>query len=478
MAISEDSSIAEVVVGGAWIFLSTVIVSLSGFALWVIISRLLGVGVVGVTSAAVSAAGVASTLVAAGLPVAVMREVAARGPEALLPAAATSLILGAASALLAYVMVSALPTGFGIPAWVPAALAFATVASTAALQALIGLGRFRAYFTSTLAASAVKLVLGVGLALIGWGLLAPLVGYVAFPVTALIAASVILALTLRVGGFGGRGRFSDPGVGSGVLSVLKLAYSNYPFVFSSQVLNMLSVYFFAVLTASAINTGILYLSLMIVLILNAVAGSALSASLSVSLRRGADPFAPTLRLALAVTAPLAAAVSAAPTLPLRLINPALVGGASTLTILALTIPPTATLSAVVMKANREGRHALLATLGLLRLATLVALLFPLTREAGTDGVALAYLVANIAPLPTALRNMPQALKPLTVAWGAQAALTLTALTLAPNPTPAQAVVTALTTATATLAVTHVSGTTSVKEIIAVVTALARRVVGK
>ncbi len=451
-------------------------ISAAGFILWVIVSRLLGVWVVGVTSAAVSAAGVASTIIAAGLPIAIMREFAAKGLKALPSAAFVTLVLGVASALTATLMVAALPPSFGVPLWVPPALSLMTVTSIAGLQALVGLGRFMEYFASTLAASLAKVAVGVGLALLGWGALAPLLGYVAYPVVTLLASAYFLSTTYFTRSHG------DPGgeefLVSGVLSLLKLTYSNYPFIFSTQILNMLSVYFFAVLTGKAVDTGTLYLSLMIVLILNAIVGSALNASLSVSLRRGMDSFAETLRLALAIAAPLATAVSVAPLLPLHLINPALIKGESTLTILTLTIPPTAVATAALMKANKEGDHETIAALGITRLITLLTLLPPLARAAGTDGVALAYLAANITPLPIAVRKTPGTLKPLLVTWGTQTTLTLIALILTPNPTPTQAVIIAVTAAVITLAATHITKTVNLREVASIITTIAKKATGR
>ncbi len=451
-------------------------ISASGFVLWVIVSRLLGVEVVGVTSAAVSAAGVASTLIAAGLPIAIMREFAAKGLKALPSAVLVTLVLGVASALTATLMVTALPLSFGVPLWVPPTLSLMTIMSMAGLQALVGLGRFMEYFASTLAASLAKVVVGVGLALLGWGALAPLLGYVAYPLVVLFVTAYFLATTYFTRPHGDpRGGGS---LGSGVLPLLKLTYSNYPFLFSTQILNMLSVYFFAILTGKAVDTGTLYLSLMIVLILNAVVGSALNASLSVSLRRGMDPFTETLRLALAIATPLATAVSVAPLLPLYLINPALVKGASTLTILTLTIPPTAVATAALMKANKEGNHKTIAALGIARLITLLALLPPLAQVAGTDGVALAYLVANITPLPIATRKAPGTLKPLLVTWGIQSTLTLIALTLTPSPTLAQAATTAVAAAATTLVAIHITKTVNLREVTNMITTIAKKATGR
>ena len=110
------------------------------------------------------------------------------------------------------------------------------VTSIAGLQALVGLGRFMEYFASTLAASLAKVAVGVGLALLGWGALASLLGYVAYPVVTLLASAYSLSTTYFTRSHG------DPGgeefLVSGVLSLLKLTYSNYPFIFSTQILNI------------------------------------------------------------------------------------------------------------------------------------------------------------------------------------------------------------------------------------------------
>ena len=44
-----------------------------------------------------------------------------------------------------------------------------------------------------------------------------------------------------------------------------LTYSNYPYMFSNQLLSMLSVYVFAFLVGEALSTGTLYITLMVTL---------------------------------------------------------------------------------------------------------------------------------------------------------------------------------------------------------------------
>lgn len=63
-------------VGGSWIVLGNLSVSLTGLLFWLIMPRLIGLRNLGEASEIISAAMLATTLVSAGLPLAVTREVA------------------------------------------------------------------------------------------------------------------------------------------------------------------------------------------------------------------------------------------------------------------------------------------------------------------------------------------------------------------------------------------------------------------
>ncbi len=460
----ELSPFSEVVAGGSLLFLSSITISASGLIYWFIISRVLGVDSVGVISSLTSAAGLSTALVSAGLPIAALREFAARGRGALKPALITSLGIAAFSGVLAYGLSLKLGGEASNLTWFSAILASLTVASIPLAQALVGLGMFGNYFKTALTASVAKLIVGTAPLTIATTLQAPLTGYLSYPAAVIATATYYM---LREPG-SRRNAVRDGVIGGGALAhevkeLIKLSYSNYPFMLSTQVMTVLSVYGFAVATGRMFGTGVLYLSLMIVTVIASIAGSLLTASLSVGVRRDYDPFTNALRVGLGLTTPVAVTVSAAPAIYLMILNPELVTGALTLTILALSIPPSLAVTAAIMKLNKENNQRKLTALGLTRLATLIAGLTVGIRW-GTEGVAAAYLLSNITPLPLALKHLPKTLKHLTTYWATQAMITAAVLTLLPKPTIGQSLAAATAAALITIAVGHVTGTMKISEI--------------
>ena len=200
------SPFAEVVSGGSLLFLSSLTVSSAGLIYWFIISRVLGVDSVGVISSLTSAAGLATALTSAGLPIAALREFAAKGRYALKPALITSLTIAALSGALAYGLGLKLGGEAGNLTWFPAVLSSLIVTSMPLAQALIGSGMFKEYFKTALTASITKLILGTVPLAIAATLLAPLTGYLSYP------AAVIAAVTyyiIKKGKKGGRGINND-----------------------------------------------------------------------------------------------------------------------------------------------------------------------------------------------------------------------------------------------------------------------------
>ena len=217
-----------------------------------------------------------------------------------------------------------------------------------------------------------------------------------------------------------------------------------PYILSSQLLTMLSIYAYALLSGEAFSTGVLYIAMMVALVLTAIPGSMLNAALPIATRRGWDPFAEAARLGLALTSPLVAVAIAAPGPLLALVNPGLSGGAWALVVLSSSVAPATILNASISKLNRDARKRELALLGLARLLVLLALIAPLARLEGIVGVALAYLAANAAPLPLALRYLEADSKPLLGLWAIQAGLPLALAQAHWSPWPTAALAAALT----------------------------------
>jgi len=400
-----EKHVEDTVAGGTWIFLGSLAISLTGFVFWLVIARVAGVESVGIASATISSALMASTLTSAGMNIAVIREVASRGARAFIASLTLASIASIIAAFLSILLIYGL--GYMYLAPIASLLAISYVLSIPVLYSLIGMERFRSYFTATLAGSMAKLTAGITLAALGLGALAPLLGYLAHPLTASLLALTYLS-SLQIPRT--RPRREE------LRSIATLALSNYPFVFSTQLLSMLSIYVFAYIAREAISVGTLYISMMITLAILAIPNSLLNAALPIGTRRNVDLFSDSFRIGLALSTPIIVAVVAAPRTLLQMISPELINGANVLRILLLSITPLTVLTATITKLNKERKTNMLVAMGVLLLSLLVALMIPLTKFFKTEGAALAFLIANTTLLPIALKHLSTTAKTIAIPW--------------------------------------------------------------
>ena len=467
-----ERDVRDAVAGGAWLFLGSLATSLSGFVFVIVVARLVGVDAVGIASMMFSSASIAVAVVSAGFNLAVIREVAANGLRIIKSAIALGSLLGALAALISIPLATAL--GYGLIPTVAPLMAFSSLISLTLISCLWGLELFRYYSVSLILASIAKLVVATALALLGLKLLSPLLGYVSYPVVAsLVATSILLPKYLR----------SELGSGvsivKGITELIKLGLSNYPYMFSNQLITMLSVYLFAYIIKVATSTGTLYLSLMITLAVTALPGSILGAALPISTRRGSDIFGESFRLGLSLVTPLTVFLGVAASPILNVINPKLLEGVNTLRILLTSVPPLVALNTVLFSLNRVKCLRGLALLGAVRLVVLTALLLTLVKFLGIDGAAVAFLIANVAALPIGLRYVKYSglLRVLGIAWGTQVAL-MTASVL----TGFEGVVQGVLLGVASLAILHLLKVMTINDLVVVArtvaTSFLRRVSGE
>ncbi len=397
--------------GGTWLFLSSLTVAVIGFVFWLIITRIVGAKSIGVASSIISSSTIAITVISAGLNIAVIREIAAKGTTALKASIVVSSLLAFLAGVISIPLVRIL--GYGNFSLIAFVLALTSLISIPLLSALIGLEMFKDYFIVISGASLAKIVVGVLLALLGFKMLAPLLGYAMYPI---IAGGIALLILLKItSGLS----VSNGKLYSEIKDLVKLSLSNYPYVFSGQILSMLSVYFFAFFTRSAVNTGTFYISLMITLSIAAIPVSILNAALPIGTRRNADPFGEGFRLGLGLATPLIVLAIAVPDYILKLINTELIGGAETLRVLLLSIGPLSALGAIINKLNKEKRVKELSTIGVLRLAVLMFLLPLLIKYESMLGAALSFLLANFITLIWAFRYESLLFKNFIGLWSTQ-----------------------------------------------------------
>ncbi|WP_232502310.1 hypothetical protein [Aeropyrum camini] len=412
-----DKNLEMTIRGATWIYLASLTVTVTGFVFWLAIARLAGPEAVGTASLVVSSAGLATSLLAAGLQLAVSRETAARGGKAAVAAVSLALAVGLVAALVGYILAEGADLGsYSIYTGVFTLLA---TLQLALLGVLMGLLMFRLYFLTVLTANLGKMAVGVALALLGYGALSAVLGVITAPLlVAVVSLSVLAAKALRRG-------IPWPDTAS-MRSLAVLAASNYPLMFSIQLLVFLSIYGYRLLGGSLDSTGGLYISFMILLALTSLPTSLQLASLPVGTRFGGRPQEASLRLGLVLSTPLAVALIVLAPQVLALINPELAQGSNTLRLLLLATAPLTALMATASLLNKEGQPKSLAILGLTTLSTLTLLLPPLTKSLNSSGAAAAFLAATTlnALLQTHILKLPT--KPLLTAQTAQA----TALPLA------------------------------------------------
>jgi len=375
-----DSRVEEAVSGGLWIFTGNTAVSVVGFLFWFAISRIVGVECVGVASAVVSAVSIASILVSSGLDTAIIREAATYGYRASVPSIMLSLLLGATGILILQPLLIGI--GYGLYTPYASLLVLLSVVSLAVQSILVGLEMFRETAVLLVAASIAKLVVGVGLAFIGLGALAPLLGYISHTLVVSVFGLALLRRGLRSTSM------------SIARSIGTLMLSNYPYTFSNQIPTILSIYLLALLVEKPISTGTLYIAFTTMLAVASIPASLLGASLPIGTRRNTDPFNEVFRVGLALTIPLSVMVASAPSMVLEFINPELVGGSTVLEILLASLVPLSFLSMVIIRLNRERNLKAIWLLGLVRITVLLALLALLARAINATGIALSYLLST------------------------------------------------------------------------------------
>ncbi len=413
-----STSVRDSVAGAVWIYLSNVIAALGGFAFWVIMARVAGLKALGVASAIVSAASIATTFVSAGLGIAVVREVASRDYEAFWASLAVSIGLGLAASALATVFASLLGVG---SSYLCSLLAFLSVLSLASLSSLRGFRRFRGLALASLASTAAKIGTGLAVALAGERFLAPLVGYVAYPLVASVASlAMVLPLSRGVGL-----RLGE------VKRVIVYTYTNYPAVFSGQLTIMLNVYLYALLSHRMVSTGALYLSFAVALAISMIPGALLGASLPISIKSGSSSISESARIGLAMAIPVVAFVVAAPSAVLSVIARGSSIASTCLALLAFSVPPAVIVSTAINELNRVGNARGIAAIGIARLLTLLATLPALTKLMGVDGAALSYFLSTCAPIPYAIKRVDTG-RELLKCWLAAAPAMATYLALGSN----------------------------------------------
>ena len=432
--------------GGTWIILSSIVISIGGFILWLVTGMFGGAKAVGYATTAFSIATLLATLGNPGLNYAVLREVPLKGSRAYIAALTIALVTGIVLSLgsLLFINIYEEFNLYVIASMLLTIIILVNAVNTATIVALL---KTKYLFIANTASTIVKVCLGVTLVLIGLAGLGATIALLASTITVLVATTIVISTSMNI---------IRP-LKRDLREVLTIGFSNYPQQLSIQLIVSAGIVLLALLTNNPTETGTFYIALMITLVLATIPRSIITVSLPLTMKTGEKQLASQgLRIGCSLILPIAIALTLLSKQVLALINQEFAQGELTLIVLLYSIIPNQTILASITKLNAEKKLKEITIIGAIRLTTLTILTILLTPRLGALGAALAYLASTITPQPLILRevNYKDTLKLISI----QAALTIPILLVKANTIPI-----AITVALTSTILLHLTKTLSLNE---------------
>lgn len=388
-----SSGLSRVVRGGLWLYFRSLVNNLSGFFYWVVISAVGGVEIVGLTSATVALAGVVMGVLSLGEGVGVRRFVGVCVGRGDREGVARYFWSVALFRFITYVLVGLMMMAFSLFGLVSRYLNGGMLFYAGVMVVLGSVVIFddllashletKPIFIGSVVGNVVRLPLGVGLVLLGWGWVGAVIGYI---VLVPVAFVVKLVPSLRLAGF--RLCFDF----QALRDVLKAGVVSWLPAMLAVLGRQLGVLIlFGV--RGALETGLYYVSFAIMGVVAGIGGSVLGLMMPVlsGMEDGRKRVCwRAIKISLAFVSPLAFALAAYPEVPLGLLGEEYVGAASMLMLLALTIPAVLICGGVTSLIYAYGMYVTVLVLGLVGSLLRVVMYIPFSYLMGGFGVALGY----------------------------------------------------------------------------------------
>ncbi|MEM0277917.1 hypothetical protein [Pyrobaculum sp.] len=332
----------RVTAAAVWMWLGGLVLTLGGFAFWLVVAGVHGARGVGSVAAEVSFGGLLSAFLNLGFAQFALREIPSRGASALSAALAASTAAG----LLAFAAGWALGHPYG------GLYALLALISNAALTALIAAGFPRLYFASISAQAVLKLALVAAR-------VAPLLAILASMAVSLVMALAVLLLKVGLGRPGGWDLLWRAGV------------SNYWSNFSTSFAISLGV-ILAQRSAGDAAAGAYYLAAMAALAAGGLASSLGAASIPAMVETRRDISSGGLRVALGVTVPMVVAAAGLSPVLVGVLNEELYPFYPSISAGLVSAVALSVISMASARYNVAGRWGRLALMGLVSSAALAA----------------------------------------------------------------------------------------------------------
>ena len=386
----KNPSIRNKFVGqGMLLFTDQILVSLTNWLYWLVISRFASTTEIGQATSVYSLVLLMAIIIQMGLEYPLLKKSSLHRSQILGTALAIELIMSSASiaAILFLANTDIYHASLGGYVLVAVALLVLSPIGFVSRFALLGISDARSVLVFDIAATGAKFLSAYILLSMGFGAFGILLS---FMMASLVAAITMLLLAGR--------RLSLRPVRDKryVIEVIKEGLSNASSKLSRTIIMTLSVILLASFGISDSDIGIFYIAMML-----SIVGASLAASMSftvipASTESKVDLSSGSLRLGLSFTAPIVAALIVAPRDILSIIGPQYASADTILLVLSMGILPTAVAMNAVSKFNNLGHGRKMIAIGVIQTVGFLASFLILIPYYGSLGAAYSILIAYTA----------------------------------------------------------------------------------
>lgn len=379
-------SVDKFVSPGIMLFIDQLLVAVGGWVYWLVVSKFVLTSEIGHATTVYSLVLLVNTVAQLGLEYPLLKKSIAHRHQIFGTVLLIELAITAASIPVILYATGSLYQESGEFTWLAIGILVFSALGFVSRFALLGLSKSRTILLLDAAGTVLKFGSAFVLVTAGYGAFGILVSF-------MVQAVVITSGTMIVAG-------RSFGLGLGNLAfikdILKDGIVNLPSKLSGILVISLSVVLLASLGVPSSDVGIFYIGLMLTVVVGSFAASLAFMSIPASSAMNRDMSTGSLRIGLAFTAPIVAALIVAPHYALSLIGSQYTSGAEILVVLAIAVIPSAILANATSRFNNQGKPRELVVIGAVRVGLFLVSFFMLVPQFGTLGAAYSILISFMA----------------------------------------------------------------------------------
>jgi O-antigen/teichoic acid export membrane protein len=371
---------------GILLFIDQILISVTNWLYWIIISRLASTSEIGQATSVYSLVLLIATVSQIGLEYPLLKKSSLPRSQILGTALTIELILTSGSIAAIVFLANTDMYHASLAGYLVVAVALLVLSPIAFVGrfALLGISDARSVLTFDVAATGAKFLAAYILLSMDFGTLGILFSFVVASLVAAIAMISIAGRRLSLRPVRDKKR---------VIEVIKEGLSNMPSRLSRTMIITLSVILLASFGVSDSDIGIFYIALMISVVGGGLASSMSFTVIPASTESKMDLSSGSLRLGLSLTAPIVAALLVAPKEILSVIGLQYASAHTILLVLSIAIFPTVVISNAIAKFNNLGYSRKIVAIGVMQTAGFLVSFLILVPYYATIGAAYSILIA-------------------------------------------------------------------------------------